>query len=72
MNHVLAVAGRELRSFFTTPISYALLTAYSIVSGFFFFVALQGFLFREMQAQAREVDRRRVEIEAHSGNASWP
>ena len=52
MNHVLAIAGRELRSFFTTPISYALLTAYAVVSGFFFFVALQGFFLEELRAQA--------------------
>ena len=52
MNHVLAIAGRELRSFFTTPISYALLTGYSVLSGFFFFVALNGFFRQELQAQA--------------------
>ena len=52
MNHVLAIAGRELRSFFTTPISYGLLTAYAVLSGFFFFVALQGFFMEEMRAQA--------------------
>ncbi len=52
MNHVLAIAGRELRSFFTTPISYAILTAYAALSGFFFFVALQGFFQAEVRAQA--------------------
>ena len=52
MNHVLAIAGRELRSFLTTPISYAILTAYAALSGFFFFVALQGFFQAEVRYQA--------------------
>lgn len=52
MKHALAIAGRELRSFFTTPISYAMLTAYAVVSGFFFFVALNEFFRAELQAQA--------------------
>jgi ABC-2 type transport system permease protein len=53
MNHALAIAGRELRAFFTTPISYAILTAYSVISGFFFFFALSEFFRAETIAMAQ-------------------
>ena len=52
MKHVLAIAGRELRSFFSTPTGYGIMTAYSVLAGFFFFVALQEFFRQEQQFQA--------------------
>lgn len=36
MRHVLAIARRELRSYFVSPIAYAAITAYLILSGYFF------------------------------------
>ena len=36
MRHVLAIAKRELRSYFVSPIAYAALTTYALLSGFFF------------------------------------
>ena len=34
--HILAIAKRELRSYFVSPIAYAALTTYALLSGFFF------------------------------------
>jgi ABC-2 type transport system permease protein len=53
VRHILAIAGRELRSIFSTPISYGLLTTYSVITGFFFFAALQDFWRAEMWANAQ-------------------
>lgn len=36
MRHVLAIAKRELRSYFVSPIAYAALTAHALLSGYFF------------------------------------
>jgi ABC-2 type transport system permease protein len=36
MRHVLAIAKRELRSYFVSPIAYAALAIYALLSGFFF------------------------------------
>lgn len=36
MSHVLAIAKRELRSYFASPIAYAAVTAFAVLSGYFF------------------------------------
>lgn len=36
MRHVIAIAKRELRSYFVSPIAYAALTAFALLSGYFF------------------------------------
>ena len=36
MRHILAIAKRELRSYFVSPIAYAALTAFVLFSGYFF------------------------------------
>lgn len=36
MRHVVAIAKRELRSYFVSPIAYAALTAFALLSGYFF------------------------------------
>ena len=36
MRHILAIAKRELRSYFVSPIAYAAITAYLLLSGYFF------------------------------------
>jgi ABC-2 type transport system permease protein len=42
VRHVGAIAGRELRSYFVSPVAYAVLTLWAVIAGFFF-VALVGF-----------------------------
>jgi ABC-2 type transport system permease protein len=36
VRHVIAIAKRELRSYFVSPIAYAAMTTYALLSGFFF------------------------------------
>ena len=36
MRHVVAIAKRELQSYFVSPIAYVALTAYALLSGYFF------------------------------------
>jgi ABC-2 type transport system permease protein len=52
LNHILAIAGRELRSFLTTPIAYVLFTAYMLVFGYVFNLSLVSFLQRLELIQA--------------------
>ena len=44
MNHVLAVAGRELRSLFVTPSAYVVLAASMAFAGFLYGLGLGFFL----------------------------
>ena len=43
MRHVGAIAGRELRSLFVSPVAYAVLALFSVLAGFFFLTAVLGF-----------------------------
>jgi ABC-2 type transport system permease protein len=40
---VLAIAGRELRSYFSSPVAYVLLAAYLALAGYFFYALLVAF-----------------------------
>jgi len=52
MSHVLAIAGRELRSIFATPVAYVLIAVYMLFAGFVFFASLGMFLVQLEQIQA--------------------
>lgn len=52
MRHVGAIAGRELRSIFSTPVAYVMFSVYLVFSGFAFFLSLTGFLSALQQIQA--------------------
>lgn len=43
MRHILAIASRELRSLFVSPVAYAVLTLFAVLAGFFFLLSIQGF-----------------------------
>lgn len=43
MRHVGAIAGRELRSLFVSPVAYAVLALFAVLAGFFFLTAVLGF-----------------------------
>ncbi len=43
MRHTAAIAGRELRSYFTSPVAYAVLVLFSLLGGFFFVLQLSSF-----------------------------
>ncbi len=55
MKHLGAIAGRELRSFFVSPVAYVVLTLWALLAGTFFLGGLIGFeenLLRAQQFQA--------------------
>ncbi len=55
MKHVGAIAGRELRSLFLSPVAYVTLTLFAVLSGFFFFqtvLALEAQIVQAQQFQA--------------------
>jgi ABC-2 type transport system permease protein len=43
VRNVLAIAGRELRSYFASPVAYVLLAAYLALAGYFFYALLTAF-----------------------------
>lgn len=43
MKNALAIAGKDLRSYFTSPIAYVVLTGYLLLAGWFFFNLLANF-----------------------------
>ena len=43
MRNVLTIAGRELRSYFSSPVAYVLLAAFLALAGYFFFALLSAF-----------------------------
>ncbi len=44
MRHTATIAGREIRSLFSTPVAYVLMAGYLVLAGYFFFVGLAVFL----------------------------
>lgn len=57
MRHIVSIAGRELQSFFVSPVAYVVLTLWAVMAGTFFIANLVGFLSerdRAMQMQAIE------------------
>jgi len=53
MRNVLIICGKELRSYFVSPIAYLLLTMFGFVSAFFFWLYLRGFVEYGMEMQMR-------------------
>jgi len=51
MRHVGAIAGRELKSFFVSPVAYAVLTLFAVLAGFFFLASVLSFDANVAQAQ---------------------
>ena len=51
MRHVGTIAGREIRSIFTTPVAYVLFAVFLVFSGFIFFLSLRSFLAAIQQIQ---------------------
>ena len=51
MRNILIIARKELHSYFVSPIAYLLLTMFALVSAFFFWIYLQGFVEYGMELQ---------------------
>src|SRR5580765_6195676 len=43
MSNVLPIAGREIRSYFSSPVAYVLIAVYLALAGYFFFALLSAF-----------------------------
>ncbi len=43
MRNTLTIAGREVRSYFSSPVAYVLLAAFLALAGYFFYALLTGF-----------------------------
>lgn len=52
MKNILTICQKEIKSYFVSPIAYALMAIYAIVSGFFSYVAVGYFLDRSIGATA--------------------
>jgi ABC-2 type transport system permease protein len=50
MRNILAIAHKELRSYFASPIAYVIIGFFAILYGFFFAFILQAFVRQSMQA----------------------
>jgi ABC-2 type transport system permease protein len=53
MRNVLIICRKELHSYFVSPIAYLLLTMFAVVSAFFFWLYLRGFVEYGMEMQMR-------------------
>src|SRR4030081_2464172 len=53
MRNVLIIWRKELRSYFSSPIAYLLLTMFALIFGFFFWNSLGYFVLMGMEAQMR-------------------
>jgi len=49
MRNSLAIAGRELRSYFVTPLAYVVLAVFSLITGYFFLQIVRFFQLQSMQ-----------------------
>ena len=44
MSNILAIAQKELRSYFASPIAYIVIGVFALLYGFFYFVMLEYFV----------------------------
>jgi ABC-2 type transport system permease protein len=52
MRNILTICGKEMRSYFTSPIAYLLMALFGLIFGFFFYSATAYFVIAGLRAQA--------------------
>src|ERR1051326_2798493 len=50
MRNILAIAGKELRAYFTSPIAYIVIGFFALLYGFFFVAIMRYFVSQSMQS----------------------
>ena len=58
MRNILAIAGKELKSYFASPIAYIVIGCFAALYGFFFIAILRYFVGASMQAGRRPARKR--------------
>ena len=65
MGNVLAIAGKELRGYFASPIAYVMLGFFALVYGWFFYVPLAFFNRQSMQMGMGMGGQHEHQLDAH-------
>ena len=51
MKNILTIFGKEVRSYFSSPIAYGLMAFFALIAGYFFYIYVAIFVDRSMQSQ---------------------
>jgi ABC-2 type transport system permease protein len=62
MRNILAIADRELRSYFSSPIAYAVIGFFALVFGWMFFTFLRFFVMQSMQMSQMGMGQGQVNV----------
>lgn len=62
MGNILAIAGKELRSYFASPIAYVIIGLFAVLFGFFYYAILDFFVRTSMQLEQFGVGASSVNI----------
>ena len=62
MRHVFAIAGRELKSLFASPVAYAVLTLFAVLAGFFFLTGVLQFQEYVIRMQTFQLSEQLAEL----------
>jgi ABC-2 type transport system permease protein len=62
VRHVFAIAGRELKALFASPVAYAVLTLFTVLAGFFFLTGVLQFQEYIMRMQSFQLSEQLAEL----------
>jgi ABC-2 type transport system permease protein len=62
VRHVFAIAGRELKSLFASPVAYAVLTLFAVLAGFFFLTGVLQFQEYVIRMQTFQLSEQLAEL----------
>ena len=70
MRNMIAIAGKELRAYFASPIAYVVVGLFALLFGYFFYAHLEFFVNESMRSQGAPVNVNQSLIRGVLGNAS--